>query len=106
MYETTTWGQMYSPSLDLLALKFQPVYLYKNCDTHPSKCQRILPLILRKAEPSREVIMLDVDWRVDIIDYILNEKLPSNKTEAERVAKRSKGYVLVGSKLYKQGSYY
>ena len=59
------------------------------------------------ADASWEVtILLDVDWRVDIIDYILNEKLPSNKTEAERVAKRSKGYVLVGSKLYKQGSYY
>jgi len=34
-----------------------------------------------QAEPSQEVIMLDVDWRVDIIDYILNEKLPSDKTE-------------------------
>ena len=53
LYETTTWGQMYSPSLDLLALKFQPVYLYKNCDTHPSKCQRILPLILRKQNQVR-----------------------------------------------------
>ena len=57
------------------------------------------------ADASREVMMLDVDWRVDIINYILNEKLPTDKTEAVRIAGRSKGYVLVGSKLYKRGSH-
>lgn len=55
-------------------------------------------------EPSWEVMMLEVDWRVDIVDYILIENLPANKTEAERIAWRSKGYVLVGSKLYKRRS--
>jgi len=57
------------------------------------------------ADASREVMMLDVDWRVDIINYILNEKLPTDKTEAIRITRRSKGYVLVGSKLYKRGSH-
>ena len=51
------------------------------------------------ADSSREVMMLDVDWMVDIIDYILNEKLLSNKTEATKIARRIKGYVIVGSKL-------
>ena len=49
--------------------------------------------------------MLDKDWRVEIIDYITNEKLPKNETKAVTIARRSKGYVLVGDNLYKRGSH-
>ena len=47
--------------------------------------------------------MVDVDWRIEIIDFITNEKLPTDKNKAVTIARRSKGYVLVGDKLYKRG---
>jgi len=50
-------------------------------------------------------MMVDVDWRVKIIDIITNEKLPTDKNKAVTIARRSNGYVLVGDKLYKRGSH-
>jgi hypothetical protein len=35
-------------------------------------------------------------WTQDFIDYIRENKLPSNKEEATRIIRRSKNYVLVG----------
>jgi len=32
-----------------------------------------------QADKSKEVMMVDVDWRVEIIDYITGEKLPTEK---------------------------
>jgi hypothetical protein len=52
--------------------------------------------------------MIEVNWRVAFIDYIQEHKLaPSinpKSTEATRILRRSKGYVLVGGNLYKHGS--
>jgi hypothetical protein len=39
-------------------------------------------------------------WTQDFIDYIRENKLPSNKEEATRIIKRSKNYVLVADSLY------
>jgi hypothetical protein len=50
-------------------------------------------------------MMVDIDWRVKIIDYITNEILPTDKNKAITIARRSKGYVLVGDKLYKRGAH-
>jgi hypothetical protein len=51
--------------------------------------------------------MIKVDSRVAFIDYIQEHKLPPGvdpkSTEATRILRRSKGYVLVGSNLYKRG---
>jgi hypothetical protein len=41
-------------------------------------------------------------WTQDFIDYIKENKLPSNKEEATRIIKRSKNYVLVGDSLYRR----
>jgi len=49
-------------------------------------------------------MMVDIDWRVEIIDFITDEKLPIDKNKAITIARRSKGYVLMGNKLYKRGS--
>ena len=49
--------------------------------------------------------MVDVDWRTEIIDFIADEKLPTYINKAVTIARRSKGYVLVGDKLYKKGSH-
>ena len=45
-------------------------------------------------EPSWEVMMIDVDWRTPFIDYIREQKLPSDKIEAEQISRRAKTYVL------------
>jgi hypothetical protein len=41
-------------------------------------------------------------WTQDFIDYIRENKLPSNKEEATRIIRRSKNYVLVGNNLYRR----
>ena len=52
----------------------------------------------------REVLMIDVDWRQPFIDYIKEQKVPSDKSEAEQITRRAKIYVLVGDKLYRRGA--
>lgn len=45
--------------------------------------------------------MLEVDLMEPFIDYIQNQKLPSNKTEAEHVSRKEQGLHLSRDKLYK-----
>jgi hypothetical protein len=40
----------------------------------------------------------------DFIDYIRENKLPSNKEEATRIIRRSKNYILVGNNLYRRAT--
>jgi hypothetical protein len=53
-------------------------------------------------------MMIEADWRTPFIDFIKDQKLPpgvdAKSAEAARIVRRSKGYVLVGDKLYKCGS--
>jgi hypothetical protein len=59
-------------------------------------------------QPDREVMMLGEDWREAYIDFIQDQKLPAGvdarSAEAARVTRRSKGFVLVNSKLYRRGA--
>jgi hypothetical protein len=59
-------------------------------------------------QPDREVMMLGEDWREDYIDFITDQRLPAGmdarSTEAARVMRRSKGFILVDSKLYWHGA--
>jgi ribonuclease HI len=59
-------------------------------------------------QPDREVMTLGEDWREAYIDFILDQRLPAGmdarSTEAARVMRRSKGFVLVDSKLYRRGA--
>jgi hypothetical protein len=52
----------------------------------------------------QEVMMIDVDWRKPFIDYIREQKVPTDKNLAEQIICRAKSYVLVGDKLYRQGA--
>jgi hypothetical protein len=52
----------------------------------------------------QEVIMIDVEWRQPFIDYIREQKVPTDKNLAEQLIRRAKSYVLVGDKLYRQGA--
>ena len=56
------------------------------------------------SQTDHEVLMIDVDWRQPFIDYIKEQKVPSDKSEAERITRRAKIYVLVGDKLYRRGA--
>jgi hypothetical protein len=47
----------------------------------------------------QEVMMIDVDWRQPCIDYLSEQKVPSDKNLAEQLVRRAKSYVLVGDKL-------
>jgi hypothetical protein len=49
-------------------------------------------------------MMIDVDWWQPFIDYICEQKVPSDKNMAEQLICRAKSYVLVGDKLYRRGT--
>jgi hypothetical protein len=49
-------------------------------------------------------MMIDVDWRQPFIDYLSEQKVPSDKNLAEQLIHHAKSYVLVGDKLYKRGA--
>jgi hypothetical protein len=49
-------------------------------------------------------MMIDVDWRQPFIDYLSEQKVPSDKNLAEQLVRRAKPYVLVRDKLYRRGA--
>jgi hypothetical protein len=53
----------------------------------------------------QEVMMIDVDWRQPFIDYLSEQKVPSDKNMAEQLIRRAKSYVLFGDKLYRRSAY-
>jgi hypothetical protein len=53
---------------------------------------------------SQEVMMIDVDWRQPLIDYIREQKVPSDKNLPEQLIRHTKSYILVGDKLYRRGA--
>jgi ribonuclease HI len=55
-------------------------------------------------QASQEVMMVDVDWRQPFIDYICEQKVPTDKNLAEQIIRRAKSYILVGDKLYRRGT--
>ena len=51
-------------------------------------------------EPATEPDPLD-DWRALYLDYLLHDTLSTDKTEARRLARRAKSFVLREGELYK-----
>jgi hypothetical protein len=49
-------------------------------------------------------MMIIVEWRQPFIDYIREQKVPSDKNIAEQLVCRGKAYVLVGDNLYMRGA--
>jgi hypothetical protein len=45
-----------------------------------------------------------VDWQQPFIDYICEQKVPTDKNLAEQITRRAKSYVLVKDKLYRRGA--
>jgi hypothetical protein len=74
-------------------------------ELHASSIPEPAPSTTDPAHPqaSQEVMMIDVDWRQPFIDYIREQKVPSDKNLAEQLIRRAKSYILVGEKLYVDG---
>ena len=51
-------------------------------------------------EPNSE----DPNWRFPILEWIVEGKLPTDKTEARRIARRAKSFVLIDGDLHKWGT--
>jgi hypothetical protein len=51
-------------------------------------------------------MMIDVDWRQPFIDYLSEQKVPSDKNLAEQLIRRTMSYVLVRDKLCRRGASY
>jgi hypothetical protein len=49
-------------------------------------------------------MMIDVEWRQPFIDYLSEQKVPSDKNFAEQLIRRAKSYILVRDKLYRRGA--
>jgi hypothetical protein len=75
-------------------------------ELHVPSILELAPTTTDPAHPlaSQEVMMIDVDWRQPFIDYICEQKVPSDKNLAEQLIRRAKSYVLVGDKLYRRGA--
>jgi hypothetical protein len=56
------------------------------------------------SQPGQEVMMIDVDWRQPFIDYICEQKVPSEKNLAEQLIRQVKSYILVRDKLHRRGA--
>ena len=53
-----------------------------------------------EVDPTMELDPPD-DWRMLYIDYLLHDALPSDRTEARRLAHCAKSFVLIEGELYK-----
>jgi hypothetical protein len=51
-----------------------------------------------------EVNLEDPDWRCPILEWLVEGKIPSDQTEARRIAQRAKAFVLIDGELYKRGA--
>jgi hypothetical protein len=60
----------------------------------------------QNSAPPRDVLMSEKedDWHKPFIDFILDQLLPDNKAERERITRRSANYVVIGTDLYRKAT--
>ncbi|XP_034591755.1 uncharacterized protein [Setaria viridis] len=79
----------------------------------PGEVGNMPPILDSEANPSDpEVMEIDTnpaegpdplpDWRAPYLNYLLYELLPTDKTEARRIARRAKSFVIIDRELYKR----
>jgi hypothetical protein len=75
-------------------------------EVHAPSIPELAPPTTDPAHPlaGQEIMMIDVDWRQPFIDYLREQKVPSDKNLAEQLIRRAKSYVLVEDKLYRWGT--
>jgi hypothetical protein len=42
----------------------------------------------------------DVDWRLDFIAYIMENRITEDRVEREKIIRRAANYVIIGTELY------
>jgi ribonuclease HI len=59
----------------------------------------------QNSAPPRDVLTSEKDdWRKPFIDFILNQLVPDDKAERERIMRRSANYVVIGIDLYRKAA--
>jgi hypothetical protein len=60
----------------------------------------------QNSAPPRDVLMSEKedDWRKPFIDLILDQLVPDDKAERERITRRSANYVVIGTDLYRKAA--
>jgi ribonuclease HI len=55
---------------------------------------------------SRDVLMAEAedDWRLDFIAYIVEQRIPEDKVEREKIVRRSANYIIIGTELYRRSA--
>jgi hypothetical protein len=56
--------------------------------------------------PPRDVLMSEKEdyWRKPFIDFILDQLVPDDKAERERITRRSANYIVIGTDLYRKAA--
>jgi hypothetical protein len=54
-------------------------------------------------DPPLQPNLEDPDWRFPILEWLVEGKMPSDLTEACRITRRAKTFVLIEGELYKRG---
>jgi hypothetical protein len=58
------------------------------------------PVVVAVDQPP-ELNLEDPNWRFPILEWLVKGKKPSDQTEARRIARRAKAFVLIDGALYK-----
>jgi ribonuclease HI len=80
-------------------------------DQHAPSVRAEAEKLPEEAEPEVMVVdqppelnLEDPDWRFPILEWLVEGKLPSDQTEAQRIARRAKAFFLIDGELYKRGA--
>ncbi|XP_034569853.1 uncharacterized protein [Setaria viridis] len=79
----------------------------------PGEVGNTPPVLDSEADPSDpEVMEIDTNpaegldpppnWRAPYLDYLLHELLPTDKIEAQRIARHAKSFIIIDQELYKR----
>ena len=73
--------------------------------TEPAPAIDDHPRVASDEQPAGgEVLTVTPDWTLPFLDYLLRDILPSDQTEARRLARRAKAFVVVEDELYKKST--
>ena len=53
-------------------------------------------------QPESDVLAISPEWTTPYLNYLLNDELPEDHAEAERITHRSRSYTVVGNELYRK----
>ena len=54
------------------------------------------------SKPDAVILSITPEWTAPYLNYLLNDELPEDRTEAERITRRSRLYTVVGHELYRK----